>query len=404
MKVTVQLLEGSSSWSHVTPEEVKATLRKTGHILPLHRILVGWNLPQELLDACKEAAASLGAHLDLWQPLMTTDGTWSAEPSWRVVGPQGLPATAALGLEEFSFLCPHHPDSRNAILEALNRAIQRFPFDGVFLDRIRFPSPAPHPFSDIGCFCSHCRESANAFGLDLEEVKASLLEAEDSSWSRDWMLECLRTESLFLPRPESPREHWWALFLDWRESSIAQIVAEASALARDKRLVVGLDGFSPLLTRSVGQKLSILTPLADWTKVMTYGHVLAPAGIPGELSHWVTAIATSQSSREELLACCRQKLGLELPSSLQTLRTSGVSSLLLGEEIQRAKAVSTGPVYAGMELVELEGITHLTTSQIQSDLRAFVDAGADGLSLSWDLMLIPEDYLILVADVIREFE
>ncbi|TNE45355.1 MAG: hypothetical protein EP343_27470 [Deltaproteobacteria bacterium] len=400
MKVTVQLLEGSSSWSHVTPKDVRATLLKAGDILPLHRLLVGWNLPLELLDVCKEASISLGAQLDLWQPLMTTDGSWNAAPAWRVVGPQGLPATAALGLEEFCFLCPHHPGSRDAILSALEHAIQRFSFDGVFLDRIRFPSPAPHPFSDIGCFCSHCQQSAASHRLDLGEVRASLFEAEASPHAMDWMLECLRTESLSLASLHHSQGRLWAAFLDWREASITHMVGEACALAKERGLVVGLDGFSPLLSRSVGQKLSALTPLADWTKVMTYGHVLAPAGIPGELSDWLGALATPGLSPDEALARCREEMGLDLPTSLQVLRTAGVSPEFLAAEVKRAKAISTGPVFAGIELVELDGITHLSPSQIQDDLEAFVDAGADGLSLSWDLMYIPEENLRLVAEVL----
>ena len=44
--------------------------------------------------------------------------------------------------ESFMFSCPNHPDARQKTLEALSNLLDRYPFDGVFLDKFRFPSPA----------------------------------------------------------------------------------------------------------------------------------------------------------------------------------------------------------------------------------------------------------------------
>jgi hypothetical protein len=54
---------------------------------------------------------------------------------------------------------------------------------------------------------------------------------------------------------------------------------------------------------------------------------------------------------------------------------------------------------AGIELVELAGVTSLNAEQIAADLRAFQEAGADGLALSWDLWHIPPERLELVRTV-----
>ena len=57
-------------------------------------------------------------------------------------------------------------------------------------------------------------------------------------------------------------------------------------------LEVGLDCFSPALTRLVGQDLAALAPLADWTKLMVYGHARGPATLPyeiGALADWLAA-------------------------------------------------------------------------------------------------------------------
>ena len=54
---------------------------------------------------------------------------------------------------------------------------------------------------------------------------------------------------------------------------------------------------------------------------------------------------------------------------------------------------------AGIELVEIPGISELTSPQIRADLMALKEAGADGLSISWDLWHIPDKRLEIVRDI-----
>lgn len=405
MQITVQYLEGSSDWSDLHPSVAKEKLLRAGEILPIHRVLVGWNVPLPLLKACREAADSLGASLDLWHPIMTSDGSWKPEDSWRVLGPQGEPATAALGLDEFSFLCPNNPQARDAIEQSLKEAIARFPFDGVFLDRIRFPSPSSRPFEDIGCFCQHCKEQAHDKGLDLEGVQQALIRASSSVQGQlAWLATCLMTAEYVPTQELSSEQMLWRQFLDWREQCIHSIIQTLTKRCKQDGYVVGLDCFSPLLTRMVAQNLHSLVPLADWTKVMTYGHVYAPAGIPGELSDWTASIEEKGAPDTSALELASKVTNLSLPTSLSELRDTGISSSSLGEEVRRAKCIKPSTILAGVELVELEGVTRLSSEQIQQDIVSFAKAGCDGLSLSWDLWHIPDSFLRLVADTLRRLE
>ena len=60
------------------------------------------------------------------------------------------------------------------------------------------------------------------------------------------------------------------------------------------------------------------------------------------------------------------------------------------------------PTLAGMELVELEGVTSLKPEQIRSDLIAVKRSGAAGLALSWDLLHISLERLDQVRQVYLE--
>jgi hypothetical protein len=64
--------------------------------------------------------------------------------------------------------------------------------------------------------------------------------------------------------------------------------------------------------------------------------------------------------------------------------------------VLRAVTALSVPVLAGIELVELEGITRLNPIQIEMDLLAIKGANPAGLALSWDLRHIRLDNLRLV--------
>ena len=78
--------------------------------------------------------------------------------------------------ETFRFVCPNNPAAKEKTLRRLREMLDRYPFDGVFLDKIRFPSPANGLNEVLSCFCDHCRRAAAAIGLDLASVARSLQE------------------------------------------------------------------------------------------------------------------------------------------------------------------------------------------------------------------------------------
>jgi len=74
----------------------------------------------------------------------------------------------------------------------------------------------------------------------------------------------------------------------------------------------------------------------------------------------------------------------------------------LAEDVRRGRAAGVHTLLAGIELVELEGVITLTEAQIRTDLRAMLDAGVDGLALSWDLRHIPLERLSLVRELVMD--
>ena len=219
-------------------------------------------------------------------------------------------------------------------------------------------------------------------------------------------------------------------FLEFRTRTITQFITEAAALIRAEGLAVGLDCFAPSLTHMVGQDLAALSPLGDWVKVMTYAHTLGPAGLPFELLELANWLIAHGASKQQALTCLSETLRIPLPKNLDTLRNPGLSTTALQAELRRGKTITSTrsastsprhfsqfpsiakcrglsrhhppvstPLLAGIELIKLEGVTHLSPTQIKRDLTALRDIQVDGLSLSWDLWQMPLKYLDLVAEI-----
>jgi hypothetical protein len=394
--IAVQYLEGGSHSAQIPREEARARLRAAFDHLPLARVLLGWNLPTPVVEACAEVCAAAQAQLYLWHPLLTGNGRFRPQPEWRTIGLNGAPVAGFNAMPEFTFICPNRPAARKAVLQYLSDVIAPGYYQGVFLDRMRFPSPAADPARDLACFCEDCHRVAWQVGVDLAHVQRHIRQLLATPEGQRVTLGALlappgRPEAQSAPEP-------LAQFLTFRQHSISECVIAAAKMARARGLAVGLDCFAPTLTRLVGQDLTALRSACDWIKVMTYLHAFGPACIPFEilgLANWL--ISAGGASEQEALTWLAETTGWPLPHNRQALRGGALDAALLTMEIQRGRAAGTTQLLVGIELVELPGVAELNAAQIDLDLAAVRAGGADGLVLSWDLWHIPLERLDLVS-------
>jgi len=394
----VQYLEDGPGVAGIDSRDARARLRAALERLPISHVLLGWNLPPALVEACRQETARAGAQLFRWHPLLTGDGTFVPRPEWQTVGLDGEPVPGFRVLPEFTFVCPNRPAVREAVRHHLHDAVQRGGYDGVFLDRVRYPSPAADPARLLACFCDDCRRVATAEGLDLEAVRQRIRALLAEPERAPGFIQAL----LGVPSPDSPDPELAPLreFLDFRARSVTRFVEAVAGQVRAEGLAMGLDCFSPTLAHMVGQDLGALAGHCQWIKVMTYGHAFGPAGLPFELADLVDwLIATWGGGETGALEWLSRAMRLPIPQTQAALRQRGLAPEALAAEVRRGRAAGVSPLLAGIELVEIEGVAQLDREQILADLRAFRRAGADGLVLSWDLWYIPLERLDLVREV-----
>jgi len=367
---------------NATPAKIRQRLRQAFDLLPISIIILGWDLPKRLEDAVAEETARQDATLYRWHPLLASDAGFALPAEWQPINLHGEPVPGFKGLPEFTFICPNRTDVQEWITERIEVATQRGIYQGLFFDRMRFPSPAENPERHLACFCKYCQQVASDSGLDLETVLRHI-----ESFLTDVDHAKSLTQTLFTPTDDSLLES----FFKFRLNTITHIVQYAAKLARSNGLNVGLDCFSPTLTRMVGQDLSPLNQTCDWIKLMIYPRVFGPAGLPFELNalaKWLRGrYKVNETEAAEIVGGAS---GLSVSSN-------GLDSESITQEIHRGRIAGITNLLAGIALVEVEDVHNPTLEQIHGDLAACNNAGADGLVLSWDLWHIKPEYISATA-------
>ena len=401
ISILIQYLEDSPALKEISPQAARERLRQACMLLPVSKLLLGWNISQALLEAVAEEAARWGAALYRWQPLLTGDGMLFPRSEWQTVGVDGRRVPGFRGLPEFTFMCPNKPEVQEAVWAHLLEVCVP-PFQGVFLDRMRFPSPTPDPSAYLGCFCEDCCRAAREEGLDLaafRQVLHTLIQTPEGVRGL--------TASLlgnFLPDLSGDVADGLRDFFRFRTKSISNFVRLAAETASARGMEIGLDCFSPSLAGMVGQDLGALSRVCEWIKVMTYAHAWGPAGLPYELMGLAGFLNQSAEMGEgEALDFLQKQTNLALPGTFQDLHAHGLPPAALVSEVRRGRGLGLRSLYAGLELVEIAGVCELEVEQIRQDWSAVLEAGVEGVALSWDLWHMPLERLRLVRDILDKY-
>ena len=299
--------------------------------------------------------------------------------------------------ETFRFACPNNPACKEKTLRRLWELLNGYPFDGVFLDKIRFPSPANGLDEVLSCFCEHCRRAAAAAGLDLVSVARSLdgrfapPEAvpanREGANVRSWLAALVAAEPLL------------SQFLRFRNNSVTRLIAEVYGEVSRLGRKVALDLFSPGLAPLVGQDYRALSKFCTWAKPMTYRVAIGPAGLRLEIPALVEGFAKMFNVSESDIC---DWASLHVPGfDLDTLRLTREAAvplpLMASEMAEAVGSMHPVPVYFGLELVSHPGVIEIAPALVNDMVRVGRAARAAGTIISWDLMHAPVDGIEALA-------
>ena len=174
-KVGAQLSTSHSSPDALDPVGMLETVRRVQEAIDLDLLIVGFReAPEAFREFCGPGRPV--EDTSLWYGVLSdTEGLADSDlvVNWRGERSRGWGGWAEKGSgveETFRFACPNNPAARQKAIGRLRELLARYAFAGVFLDKIRFPSPANGVDEMLSCFCDHCRDAAERVDLDLDSV------------------------------------------------------------------------------------------------------------------------------------------------------------------------------------------------------------------------------------------
>jgi hypothetical protein len=391
--IAAQLSTVHSPQEALSPRKVAAYVAEIASEVPLDALVVGWTERTELFRTLTSRESRLTPEVFLWYPLLSDYPGF--ESSHLVVNSKftrskGWAGYEGTGIaESFKQACPNNPQAVSTSLARLEDCMAAYPFDGVFLDKIRFPSAANGLQDLFSCFCPFCTQKAAERGLDLDDVRAVLegraagragLSPVEIPEGAKWL------ERLVADEPLLQR------FIRFRADSISALIAAASQRMRALGKKVALDVFSPILAPLVGQDLSALARHADWVKPMIYRFGRGPSSLRTELPSLTRELGAylGYSEAAAMRWAAAQVEGLAGKTVEQIEAVAPLS--LVQAETGRAVALLRGaPLYLGLETVSVAGPIEVSPRRVEEILEIGSQAGVRGFVLSWDLLHTPID-------------
>jgi len=379
--------------------------------LDLDALIIWPDLNKKNLDLVREICRDFKIKTYLWYPVLADVLAFKIEQEQAVetfdglhgYGKSGSWDKLGEGEEDFLFLCPNDEEHIRRIFEQYQNKIKESDFAGVFLDRIRFPSPSNGFELLFSCFCKFClNKFYTKYGEDLENYRYQSKAVFEKFKTMD--ISYLRTcQSLSDMIIQGNLEK----FYDFRKQNIYQVVKIFADKAKQMGKLVGVDLFAPSLAPLVSQDYQLLAKTCDWIKPMIYGHTSGPAGLPLELYCFMKAILNINPALDEgqFIREISRIIGVDLPTQINDLLKNGVSENIICSEMQRIKKLDLTEsvnIYIGLEAVQIPGLCNITEKILKKYLKSVTEAEVKGIILSWDLLKIPDENLKFVGDFLSK--
>jgi len=396
MEVAVQIFCGGFSGKSVPFELIEQKLLS---ILPRFRVtkvIMGWSADKTLYE---KTAGLLSKHKNiefyLWFPVFSETGAIRELSELVDISGNKIERGDESSDEDFFFCCPNNRDNIRKIIDIFSQNFSSIKFNGVFLDKIRYPS-----FSDdlgnrsvFTCFCPDCSEVYKKENFDINKLKAHLYDPESSllgiskySGNGNYIF----------------HDNVMSSFFQLKKNIIYYSLQKICMYFRERNYDIGFDVFAPFLSPFTGQDIKKLSGLCDFIKPMMYRITNAPAGLPFETNALLQQTCNENAVRSKHFY---KMLGIkpELLSDGFTFKNIPFDLNFSARELQKMAAESFCPVYAGIEINSFKGISQHAQADplyIEETINAYSKTGVHGYVLSWNLLDMPEENIAKAAELI----
>lgn len=397
-KILAQLSTVHSSNDNYEPEKLKNFLDKVINILRMDTLIIGWEEKPALFENLIEGKKGIADEVFLWYPFLSDFPGFNDShltinyKDQKGCGWGGYEGTQVN--ESFKQACPNNPFVLDTSLNELLKILTKYNFDGVFIDKIRYPSMVNGIDDFLTCFCPHCHEKAKDEGLDLALIQKSLNNNELlNKFKFDQVNDIKKMLNDMTPA-------FWDFHL-FRINSINRVVKLINHEVRNLGKGLSLDVFSPCLASLVGQDYDYMSSVADWIKPMIYRFSNGPASLKSE----IPALITELSQFFNIDKANIEKWLISLVPGLTGVSTRELEILpplefLFEETLTAVKQLAGTDVFLGLETVNIKGKLEVEPANVKEILDIGEKTNVDGFVISWDLLHTPFENLIPIKDFV----
>ena len=405
-EVILQIFSGGFLGNAVPYKVIEDKLASVLPRFPVRKVIMGWSTGKDIYEKTASFLAKSGIELYFWLPVFSE--TSSIRELSPLVDFQGKPIEGGAGHsdENFAFCCPNNPQNIERILDIYESNFSSIPFNGIFLDKIRFPSFANgflanelstgDPSADglladgragspgkscvFSCFCPHCLALYEKLNIDAEKLKDAL----SRQYSAPMGIKKYMGSGIYSFENETIQA-----FFSAKADIITRSLEQICRYFRAKNLGIAFDVFAPFLSPFVGQNLIELSKICDFMKPMMYRLTNAPAGLPYEVE------ALFRETGFRALSPVRSFSG-NTTSIIPDLTSLDYTA----SELHRLALSSACPIYAGIEINRKKDIAEVYPPYIKETIRTYDRTGIHGFALSWNLLDAPEENVAIAAKTI----
>lgn len=378
LEISIQIHTGGFKDEIVTFEEIKKKLDYLYGHFSIENIIIGWTGSSILYSNVKEYIKSHKTKMLLWFPVFSELGYYKEFNPVIDFNGNEIKGYKLNDGESFEFYCPGNEKNLNNVTEIFEKHFSHYNFDGIFLDKIRYPSFANGFHSIFSCFCSDCTKAMSNSGIDTDYLVHYLKHDIEKNYQKSMLIEAEALPDFSYKFKDNVLEQ----FFRFKQENVYKSVYTLYRYFKNKGMTVGLDVFAHSLGYFVGQDTKLLASCCDFIKHMYYRKTLAPAGMPFEFN---------------LLSGIFKINGENLCQSYET--NSPTCFETSKRELKTASALcSKTLMYPGFEVNRIDKIAPVYPDYINESMKLISDSGAGGVVLSWDVINAPYENLKAVAD------
>lgn len=352
----LQIHTGSFQNAHTDFIQIQNKVKDILEKKNIKAVIFGWYLDKSLNQSILDFFHSQNIACYFWLPVLSEiDTIKESKMITNYTGKQGQ-RVQVIEDESFSFLCPTNIKNYNNVCDLYKEYLAQLDFDGIFLDKIRFPSFANGYEEGFGCFCESCEEIYKEHEIDLDYLKDLFMKHDEK------LLDGHYDEYghyLFTDKTVD-------LFYKTRSHIITEFIGNLCDYFHSQDLKVGLDIYAPFFAYHCGQDIYELSKKADFLKPMFYRFTTAPAGMQYEYDAYKQYFKDSKYFNLD-------------PISLDSLKEQC-------QFLSRAQC----DVYPGIEINSIENICSTNKEKFIENKNFFIKY-FDSLVCCWNCLLMDNE-------------